>query len=190
MNWGLPLALDREAIRNHPRLAPITPTVPNSEPTVQLNSYVPHPLYHGEPTQPTVTSTRWSRSWLIPVDLFLWTSDGELDTDKLLAVLELEPFLPIPIHRYYAFRATHACPPAMGVRVGAWVRLTSKAIVTAASPPPTFLYGPLEHIDRRAGEWSGMGSVYSRWMMLCRGYYCWSSNLSNTCLFRANNTNC
>jgi hypothetical protein len=49
----LPLALDREARRNHPRLAPITPTVPNSEPTVKLNSYVPHPSYHSEPKQPT-----------------------------------------------------------------------------------------------------------------------------------------
>jgi hypothetical protein len=57
----------------------------------------------------------------------------------VFTVPELELVLSIPIHRYYAFHATHAYPPAMGVRVGAWVRITSKAIVTATSPPHIYV---------------------------------------------------
>ena len=57
----------------------------------------------------------------------------------VLDIPELELVLPIPIHRYYALLATHAYLHEMGVCVGAWVRLASKAIVTSTIPPHIYV---------------------------------------------------
>jgi hypothetical protein len=76
---------------------------------------------------------------------FFFFLDGRYETlvhvsfCVVLVVLELELVLPIPIRQYYALFSTHAYLHEMGVCVGAWERLASKAIVTSAIPPHIYV---------------------------------------------------